>query len=174
MAEITLLSSEEIHPEFGYFWPSARIRRRIRLAILAAGSAGVLAAGGQFSLMARQNLDALSEMGLARIEALNDADLARVENVTLSDRSEAIVANSYAAVILPNYKRKRRATEAHPLAFVPIGRRATETAEIMANEIAAPAQNEAAANGESRRVRTVTVHDGRRHHSPQVFVVPAE
>ncbi len=174
MSEVSLLSPPEIHPEFGYFWPSARIRRRLRLAIIAAGSLGILAAGGQISLMAEQNFELLNEVDLARAEAPNETDLARLENVALPDR-QAVVPNSYAAVILPSYKRKRPAT--HPLAFVSIGRHngpVLEQAEIKSTESPAPAPKRAALNNENRKVRTVTVHDGRRQHSPQVFVVPTE
>jgi hypothetical protein len=163
------LSPPPIHPEFGYFWPSGRVRRRIRWTLAGIVSAVTLVAARQASPVIRENFDVWLR-----------TELAESQIGSPSSQSAADVVMGYSIAPFPNFRPRFRAPNRHPYAHTPIGKMAgvlepTDRAELTPDQLA---DREAyslvtSAVAESTRVRTVTVRSAR-GGEPRVFIVPIE
>jgi hypothetical protein len=149
----------EAHPEFGYFWPSGRVRRRIGIAIALVSSLAVLATSGPLSSWLSRNQDG--------------RDLGVAPGRTPDAQSDS-AASAYAMAPFSNFKPKRLRPGSHPYQRVAIGRVPIEPVDMTgkaAGEIPASYRPDA---DQDRNVRTITVRDGRGREAPRVFVVPIE
>jgi hypothetical protein len=127
----------DVHPEFGYFCISVRLRRRMRWMSIGVVSLAMVAVLGQVSTMARHFLE-------ARQEALLSEPPAALPPV----RSPPTVAAASTVKPFPTYRRKRQPPpDEHPYARLLIGfiARMTEPHELATDGSSARATSEKSA-----------------------------
>jgi hypothetical protein len=157
MADLQL-RPPDIHPEFGYFWPSRRIRRRLRATGIVVAASLVLMLG-PLSVFARHAF----ESGSGETDGRNT-----VVGAALPQAETASIAP------FPYYKPKRRQPESHPYArvFFGIVADAIGAREPRSSRLAPPTASAAVAPAQG--IRTVTVYDGSGRRPAQSFVVPVD
>jgi hypothetical protein len=174
-------SVERCHPEFGYFWPSVQIRKRIRRVIFAIAAGVTVAIFAALGYIAPLSSDAAIHSGIADLD-------------TAQDQPDSGGADGNAAAIeelVPAPKPSRIQTgKPNPIALIRIGQPmptppeqqsiASGDGSLAVSSRGAEPQNRQT-SGQRRpsdvspKVRTVTVRDARRPGPPaHTVVVPVE